>query len=365
MTRTRWFAILLIGLTLACGHVPESARDDRIIGVKAYGSDGDYHELFDTWQDLGINAVFAGENLASTPGFREHAAELGTTLFVIFPVFYAPDDLAADPNLWAETGEGERAKDAWVEFACPSNDAFRAKRVEQAVELVRRLEPDGLSIDFIRHFVFWEMVSPDANLDSLPDACYCRACLKRFAEHAEIDTDLLALEPPEAAEWIAVHRAEEWAHFKCRTITSVAEQIIEAVREIKPDILVNIHIVPWRANDHEQAITRIAGQDRESLGALADFLSPMAYSFMLRQPPEWVGSVVEDVASVTDARVLPSIQVATAYREGESLPNEEFEANLLSALAPPSAGVVFWSSDHIQASPDKAEIIRHVIRDTR
>lgn len=365
MTRAAWLATLLTAVTLACGPAPESTPDDRIIGVKAYGSDGDFHELLHTWLDLGINTVFAGENLASTPGFRGHAAKLGTTLFVIFPIFYAPNDLAADPDLWAETDEGERAKDTWVEFACPSNESFRAKRLEQAAVLVRRLDPDGLSIDFIRHFVFWEMVSPNANLDSLPDACYCSTCLKRFAEHAGIDADLPALEPPEAAEWIAAHHAEEWVRFKCHTITSVAEQIIHAVREIKPDILINIHVVPWRANDHEHAITRIAGQDRAALGALADFLSPMAYSFMLRQPPEWVGSVVEDIASVTEAQVLPSIQVATAYREGESLPGEEFEANLVSALAPPSAGVVFWSSDHIQASPDKADIIRRVIRDTR
>jgi hypothetical protein len=97
------------------------------------------------------------------------------------------------------------------------------------------------------------------------------------------------------------------------------------------------------------------------LSEFADYLSPMAYSFMLHRPPDWVASVVEDLDWVADCPVLPSIQVSPAYREDEAFSGAEFEAALKAALAPPSAGVVFWSWDHIEADPERAQIIRRVL----
>ena len=57
-------------------------------------------------------------------------------------------------------------------------------------------------------------------------------------------------------------------------------------------------------------------------------------------------------------------EVAPAYREGEVFSSAEFEAALRAALEPPSAGVVFWSWDHIEADPERAEIIRRVVNPT-
>ncbi len=146
------------------------------------------------------------------------------------------------------------------------------------------------------------------------------------------------------------------------TITSMAQEIADEVRDIDPEILINIHIVPWRRDDYDGALVRVAGQDPAALGEIGDYLSPMAYSFMLHRPPEWVASVVEDLDWVADCPVLPSIQVSPVYREGEVFSSAEFEAALRAALDPPSAGVVFWSWDHIEADPEKAEIIRRVLR---
>ena len=55
-----------------------------------------------------------------------------TDLFVIFPVYYAPDELAEDPELAAVTADGEPAKEDWVEFACPSRTYFRRRRIDEA-----------------------------------------------------------------------------------------------------------------------------------------------------------------------------------------------------------------------------------------
>ena len=129
-----------------------------------------------------------------------------------------------------------------------------------------------------------------------------------------------------------------------------------------PEILVNLHVVPWRSEDYDGAITRIVGQNRSALGDLADYLSPMCYSFMLHRDAAWIGSVVQDLAAQSSCPVLPSIQVASAYRDGEVFGSVEFEAAVRAALEPPSAGVVFWSWDHIEADEQKADIIRQVVR---
>jgi hypothetical protein len=74
--------------------------------------------------------------------------------------------------------------------------------------------------------------------------------------------------------------------------------------------------------------------------------------------------VVRDVAEAGRCPVLPSIQVASAYRQ-EALSPEEFEADLRAALEPPSAGVVLWKWDDIAADPAKADVIRKVLRAPR
>jgi hypothetical protein len=345
------------------GEVPGAiSPDHRIVGVKIYETEREVPSLFDQWEELGINTVFASEGLTSTGGFRALARKRGIGLFVIFPVFFAPDILAEDSDLWAITADGERAREDWVEFACPSRPELRRQRIEEARSIVKRLRPDGLSIDFIRHFVFWEMVGPERDPGSLPETCYCVHCLQAFAVSLGMPAAAIPPQPQRAAAWIRANAAEQWVRFRAETITSMAGEIAEAARKLDPEILINIHMVPWRRDDYDGGAARVAGQDASALGEVADYLSPMAYSFMLHRPPDWIASVVQDLDWVARSPVLPSIQVSPAYREGEVFSGAEFEAALHAALEPPSAGVIFWSWDHIEADPERAEIIRRVVR---
>lgn len=360
--------VLLLGVcfSFGCRDAPETIvtteePDKSIVGVKIYETERQLPELFEEWRVLGINAAFASQELTSSGGFRALAKKNGIGLFIIFPVFFAPEELAEDPDLWAVTADGDRAKEDWVEFACPGRPAFRDRRVREARAIVKRLRPDGLSIDFIRHFVFWELVGPDRDPATLPDTCYCVHCIQGFATFLGVPPLTIPPKPQQAAAWIETNAADQWVNFKNETITSMAREIADEVRAVDSDILINIHTVPWRRDDFDGALANVAGQNPLALGETADFLSPMAYSFMLERPPNWVASVVEDLAYGSDCPVLPSIQVAPAYREGEVFSGAEFEAALRAALEPPSAGVVFWSWGHIEADPERAEIIRRVV----
>jgi hypothetical protein len=349
--------VLLISCQVQPPDVEQAAL--KIFGAKIYEHEGDPEQLFAEWKKLGLNTAFVGRGLASQQEIRDAAASNSLELFVIFPVFFAPDELHSDPALYSVTADGQPAVDDWVEFACPTNPEFRRQRVREAVDTVTELQPDGLSIDFIRHFVFWEMVKPETDPKAMPDTCFCPRCLESFARKTGFSAP--SEDPVEAAVWIRENADHEWTRFKTDTITSMADEIITAVHMAQPGIKTNLHIVPWREHDFEYASERIAGQDHSRLGELADYLSPMCYSFMQYRETGWVSSVVADIDRRAGCPVLPSIQVASAYRTGEQLSLDEFESCLLEALKAPSAGVVFWSWDHIAADPAKAEVIQKVL----
>jgi hypothetical protein len=332
------------------------------IGVKIYEHDGDLDALFGTWRELGIDTAFASEALAGAPGFRAKAAGRAVRLFLIAPVFYNPQALAEDPTLFAITAEGTPARQEWVEFVCPSRPAYRARRVREIAEAVRRIRPDGLSLDFLRHFVFWEKVPVGAAADSFPNTCFCDRCVASFAARAGLTIPRDALGNPRAAAgWILAGHEAAWTEWKVELIDSMAAETIAAAREAKPDLEIVLHAVPWRRHDYGGAVLRIAGQDHERLARRFDYLSPMAYAHMLRRPPRWIRSVVRTLAATTGARILPSIQVQEAYRPGEPLTAEEFAQDLREALRPPSAGVVLWSWDGLAKEPEKQRALRSVL----
>ncbi len=337
---------------------------DRIIGVKIYENDGPLTPIFEKWQALGINAVFASENLNFSTEFRRLARAKGIRRFLITPVFYDPEALEKDPDLYAVTDRGDKAVDEWVAFVCPSRDDFRNRKAASIGRLVKECDPDGLSIDFIRHFVFWERVFPDRSADSLANTCFCPYCLEKFRADTKIIFPPSLDSPSEAADWIEEHHAQAWTDWKCGLITGMVDRIVDEARRLKPGILINIHTVPWRQDDFDGAIKTIAGQDLQALAPHADYLSPMTYSHMVRRPPPWIHSVVLDVAETCTTPILPSIQVSKAYLETE-LTDVAFRQSLEEALRPPSSGVVFWNWAALDGSPSKKAVLQDMLASGR
>jgi uncharacterized lipoprotein YddW (UPF0748 family) len=345
--------LMLVLMIPSCNQKPENL----IMGIKIYGHEGSMDNLFNEWDGLGINTVFSGEDLISNEQFRQGAIEHGITTFVIFPVFFNPEELTASPHVAVINSRGKTAIDEWVEFVCPSRVEYRKFMVEKAQGLVRNYHPDGISIDFIRHFVFWEKVYPDRDPATLPKTCFDSVCLVHFQKETGIKVPESLLGIPQQANWILQNHSEEWTSWRCALITTMVEDIANAVKEIDPEILINVHLVPWAESDFEGAIRSVAGQDIPALQEHTDYLSPMTYAHMVKQQPPWIHSMVRDVYSQGGAKVIPSIQVDKAYLEQE-LSAEEFEQSLLEALKPPSNGVVFWSWERVATDSEKKEIIR-------
>lgn len=336
-------------------------KKDLMIGVKIYEHKGSLPALFAEWQTLGINTAFVSPGLASERDFRELARKQGLPFFLILPIFYDPEQLQKNPELYAVTDRDKRAKEDWVEFVCPTRESFRKQRVESIKSLVRELDPDGISLDFIRYFVFWEMIYPERTLDSIPNTCFDESCLKTFEKDTGIKVPPDVSAAGEKARWIMKNRGKEWAEWKCRVITSMVKAIAEETKKIKPGLMINIHSVPWRINDFGGAARIIAGQDLAALSAYSDLVSPMCYWHMLKRQPAWIHSVVEDVYSRTKGRVVPSIQVGNAYIS-EKLSVGEFKDALEEALRPPSRGVVFWNWPALAEDPEKREAVQALLK---
>lgn len=170
--------------------------------------------------------------------------------------------------------------------------------MENAKEIIRKYDPDGISIDFIRHFVFWEKVYSDRDPASLPLTCFDSTCLTHFQASSGLIIPDSLTGTEETASWIMENHPEEWT----------------------------------------------------------DYLSPMTYAHMVKQDLPWIHSIVEDIYLQTGSKVIPSIQVNKAYLDNE-LGLEEFEESLLEALKPPSGGVVFWSWEALKENPDKKQLV--------
>ncbi|MDH4258297.1 MAG: hypothetical protein OEV50_05735, partial [Candidatus Aminicenantes bacterium] len=312
------------------------------------------------WRSLGINSAFVSVSLYSQKDFKELAGQNGISTFLIVPIFYNPEELQKKPDLYAVTDKGEEAREEWVSFVCPSRGDYRKQRVEYIKNLVKELNPDGISLDFIRYFVFWEKIYPDRTLDSITNTCFDQHCLDNFQKDTGVRLPPGISLSQEKAKWIIENHKQEWTEWKCKVITSMVETIAAETRRIKPELKINVHAVPWREGDFGGAVKIIAGQDLKAIAAFTDFISPMCYSHMVQREPPWINSVVKDIQTRTKSRTIPSIQVKEAYLS-ETLSLQEFREALSEALKPPSSGVVFWSWEALEQDPEKKDIIKTLL----
>lgn len=356
--RQIFFFLLLIGF-LSCRT--SDTNDKKIIGVKIYNHEGDLNILFQDWENTGINTLFVSPDLARKPGFMELARQHQMPVFLIVPTFFKQELLNNDSSLYAITSDGKPAVEEWVQFVCPSRRSHQLEHLEYLRSLVREIQPDGMSIDFIRYFVFWEKVYPDHTILDLPRTCFDDTCLMQFQQvkNIEIPDDMISVS--DKVRYILNNHGDEWADFKCTTIGDYVKEIEKVIHSTNPNTIINFHAVPWASNDFDGAARKVAGQDLSLIAPYVDYISPMCYAHMVKQDSDWVKRITNDMKNqVPDKMILPSIQVGKAYLENK-LSNIEFRENLEAALMPPSSGVVFWSWDALALEPEKKRIVKETL----
>ena len=338
-----------------CRKVPE-----KIIGVKIYDYQGDYNVLVSKWEEMGINSAFVSNTMAADENFRTSLKSKDIRIFIIFPVFYNPEILAGDSTLYAITSSGSKARDEWVEFVCPSRIKYREALKKQVSEIAGSLNPDGISIDFIREFVYWEKIYPGRDFRTIDKACYCDTCINRFGNIYKVSVPETCRTVAEKAEWIDKNHSSEWDCYRCDLITGMIRELSDQVHAIRKEIIINVHIVPWRNDDFNNGIIKIAGQDLETIRSYTDYISPMCYSQMVKQDAQWISEVVKDMDLKAAGKILPSIQVYPYYIDRQ-LTAADFRLCMQEALKPPSQGVVFFSWPLFEKDSSRMDVVREVI----
>lgn len=356
--RNLFVLILFFAFSFSNG---QKTKDGTIIGVKIYERQTDYGSLFLQWKDLGINTAYVSVDLAYDFGFRTKARQADVDIYIIFPIFFNAEALKEHPDWYAITQKGVPAKEEWVEFVNPAHKAYRAQRTAFIEKVVSETKPEGVSIDFIRYFAYWEKIYKGRTLESIPDSSFDSISLAAFQADKGVEIPQRLVSVQEKSVWILENHSDSWAEWKCDNIVSMVRDIVASVKAIQPRIRTNLHAVPWRENDFGGAMKRIAAQDLAQLSKLVDFVSPMCYSHMLKRDAPWVSNVVKDLkGQIGDTHILPSIQVAKAYLE-EPLGDKEFESIVKAALQDPSKGVVFWSWPHLDKDPLKKAIVKKLV----
>ena len=177
--------VAVFTITVSCSD-KKGKYSDKIIGVKTYILRDNYDSLIQQWKEIGINTAFVSKDLTSDKKFRKITSENKIKIFTILPVFFAPDELHKDSTLYAITNKGNKAINDWVEFACPSNSEYRSNKVKEIVSFIKNEKPDGISIDFIRHFLFWEMITPETKPENIEHGCFCNRCIESFTKEFNI-----------------------------------------------------------------------------------------------------------------------------------------------------------------------------------
>ncbi|MBN1185591.1 MAG: hypothetical protein JXB49_25115 [Bacteroidales bacterium] len=350
--------LVFVALIAFCGC---TRKPDRIIGVKIYEYSGDYDALAQKWEEAGINTAFVSTSLAANDTFRQALRKHHIPVFIIFPVFQNPEFLKEDSSIYAITDKGEKARNDWVEFVCPSRAGYRNSKTAELAGLVKRYDPDGISIDFIRHFVFWEMIYPDRTPESIDRACYCDNCLAEFSYKQGIDLPDTCVSTPQKARFIASNYAAQYDSFRCFLVTTMVKDLAETAKDIKPTLKISVHAVPWREGDFGGANIRVAGQDLAQIAPYADFISPMCYSQMLKRDAAWISSVVADMDKRAPGKILPSIQVYPYYID-DAFTAEDFRLCMDAALDEPSRGVVFWSWPLLEKEKRRIEVVGEEVK---
>ncbi|MCA1809923.1 MAG: hypothetical protein LC725_10820 [Lentisphaerae bacterium] len=341
-------ALLLAVLALAQPARTGSAPAHPIIGVKLGRLEGEPDTVLRELAAAGFNAVFVQASVCASPDFINYCHQAGLQVHAIFGVFVDAAAIREDPSLSQINALGNPmwAKRKNYRLVCPNRDDYRATKLAAIAEFLKEYPVDGISLDFLRYGVEWEMIPPDATPGPDQEYCFCPTCLALFGR----DRNLPPAEVPELARLILTRHSAEWTDFKCRSITSMAQAIRDQARALRPGISITLHALPWTDRDYNDGARRLGGQDFRALAGIIDIFSPMNYHYMLRRE---VASISRQTEYMTQmgCRVLPCIQAGLIFRKDDGFTPDVFRETLEQARRQPSIGINIYTWRDLHGNP--------------
>jgi len=266
-----------------------------------------------------------------------------------FPL--AITDSASEAN---GTGNG-----SWLRMLCPrginsQGRSIEEHRIGQILTLIREHSPTGISLDFIRHFLFWEEIYIDAKVDNFPRSCFCEQCQLAFSR--QYNLTIPQIPRHEQISWILKLHENSWNQFAETTISDLIIRIAKAIKAEAKECKINVHVVPWTKNEYSGARITHVGQDLAKLSEYVDQFSPMCYTPMLKRPFNWISTLVESLAEEAQKPIIPALQICSMYGT-EPLSSDQFTLMIESVQAKKTGVVVIWPWERI--TKEQIEIVRN------
>lgn len=337
-------AFLLIGCEDDCEDCNNNNKGGDMVAAKLFRKlDADkLQENINTMNEVGVKQLYIFPEQVDKAGAPEILDNSGIELWLIAPIFFNDENASLEnpQPKWAIDENGETAQEkssdgSWLKMVCPNDEEYLDYRIEYLKKALRQCNFTGVSLDFIRYFVFWEGVFEDTAPTTLRNTCFCDVCKEKFEK---FDGD--------------------WTEFKCKTIDDKVRYIITELRSEFPDLKVNLHAVPWLKDDFDGAIKKIAGQDFQLLAKQLDQIAPMTYSKMLKRNGEWINKVVSGIYNEIgnqNVKIIPAVQIQEVYSGEVSL--ADFEDIIKNAIKYPSSGVMVWQWEDLTG--ELIEIIKN------
>lgn len=285
---------------------------------------------------FGFNTVFGG---SSSPQMRRALQAAHVTRFVEIPLFVGEKHWKRDPDCQPVARNGRKIKkQGWYAPVCPNTPWLREEKLQSILRIVRDQQIDGVWLDFIRFPVFWEESPP-----FLVETCFCPECLKSFGAHLQVTIQGSTV--AEKAEWILSNHKDRWERWRADCILDYVKKVREEVKKVSPNTLVGAFVIPWRDEEFDQALYRIAGQDLTGFGQVVDVLSPMLYFRELGRPPGWVAERISELDQNVEAPILPILQ---CFDLPDRLPDADLTNGIDQSLLSPSCGTILFSQKHLE-----------------
>jgi hypothetical protein len=370
MKRIILFSLLaLVGLSnrAACQtELGGKPTPQVILGAKAYTPARDAKELVAFAKSLGLNTLFVGDQLATSVAFREECRKAGLRYFLIIRTFNDPEAAAEDPTLVTvnrDGGQGRREGDVMVS---PSRGDFRRAKQERIRAAIERLQPDGVTLDYFRYFIYWEAVDPKTGPVNFPAFSFDRSSVEDFLQTtgAHLKSSLapgVREVPRTVIEEIWSDHRPAWYQWRADRIAKDAQEFTGFIRQQFPGLPIVLHAVPWTRDEFDGAREKIVGQDLRLLAPSFDYVSPMEYSALTHRGEGWVERLNQELLKeVPSAKLLPSVEVGPDGPEFPPMPPGHYESDLKAARKA-KAGVVLYHLELLLSDPVKQAITKRLM----
>jgi hypothetical protein len=311
-----------------------------IQALKLYNLPEEIEKTVDSCIDLGINTLFLGRPCIDSKELVSYIRKKGLQVGFVETVFLVDENYPVEKL--AITKEGRPAIDSWLRYACPSDADFLSTIYEKIAKDAQE-KPDYMSLDFIRFFQFWEMISlpKKNNGKDLVETCFCSRCKEKQKDFASL------------GEW------------RIATISSIVQKARQIINETSPHTKLGVHTVPWKKTDFENARETVLGQSLQALLPFVDYVSPMMYYQMIDVEASYIEdflhSYAQDIKNLGfSCPILSSIQVKEYYHDTK-VSAEDFETTLKASLAAPSQGVMLFQLADILEDEEKKQIVKTLL----